>query len=60
MEGGIDGYIDSGSEIIYYIAIPRGDRLNGPHVLQLVMARGVFFLGAHEEGRESVSSLDRF
>lgn len=58
MEEGIDGYIDSRSEIIYYIAIPRGARLDGPHVLQHVMVCGVFFLGAHEEGRESISSLD--
>lgn len=28
MEEGIDGYIDSRSEIIYYIAIPRGAQLD--------------------------------
>ena len=32
LEGGVEGYIDSRSEIIYYIAIPRGARLDGPNV----------------------------
>ena len=59
MEGGIDGYIDSGSEIIYYIAIPRGARLDIPHVLKHVMACEVFFLRAHEEAGESMFSLGR-
>lgn len=50
LEGGIEGYIDSRSEIIYYIAISRGSRLDGPHFLQHVTVCGVFFLGVHEEG----------
>jgi len=59
LEGGIEGYIDSGSEIIYYIAMPRGARLDGPHVLQHVMVCGVFFLRAHKAAGESISSLGR-